>query len=75
MLKFWLDVELPAGLYGDAEGLDIVEETPHPQGDEDRLWLEEGPSLADIEAMQRYIQKQLPDGWHVVDGRIRGREN
>lgn len=76
MLKFQLDRELPPGLYGDDEDVIIVEETPRPQGDEDRLWLEEGPSLRDIEAMEWYIKGQFPQGWHITtDGEIRGRSN
>jgi hypothetical protein len=32
---------------------------------------EPGPTLLDIEAMQRYIQKQFPEGWKITsDGNV-----
>ena len=31
---------------------------------------EPGPTLLDIEAMQKYIQKQFPEGWMIKDGEI-----
>ena len=73
MLKFWLNRDLRQGLHGyDADrGVEIVEVTREANGER---WFEPGPSLADIEAMQRYIQGHFPDGWHIVDGRIRGRD-
>lgn len=33
-------------------------------------WIEEGPSLDDIEAMMRYIQEQFPRGWRIHRGAV-----
>ncbi len=33
-------------------------------------WVEPGPSLADIEAILRYVQLQFPNGWRITDGRV-----
>ncbi len=68
MLKFWLDHDLRKGLHED--DVEIVEASSY-EPDEDRDWIEPGPSLRDIEAMQRHIREQFPLGWRIVNGRVR----
>jgi len=29
-----------------------------------------GPSLADIDAILRYVQSQFPNGWCIIDGKV-----
>ena len=76
MLKFWLKYGLKQGLYGDS-AVEIVEVKDLygcarliREGDE-RSSIEPGPSLEDIDAMMRYIQRQLPDGWRIIDGEVK----
>lgn len=69
MLKFWLKRDLKGGLYNISD-VEIVE-AHYFDGDFDGM--EPSVSLADIEAMQRYIQGQFPLGWRIVNGRVRGK--
>lgn len=64
--KWHFEIWIKGVHYDDAEIVSVTEASSHL----DESWAEPGPSLKDIEAVFRFVQRQFPDGWRIEDGEV-----